>query len=233
MQRPVLEEPKSGRSAWAAALMTAAVALWQAPSASATTISDPLTLSYCKSNCASGPFGTVAVSSVDANDVTVALTLAPGEVFNIAGGTGAGKPLLFELSGNPTVSVSGLPAGFSLIQMPPPGMIMADGSGSWNYAIVCPSSCGSGTSQWMTNPTSLFFTITSAAGISPMSFVQNGKSLFFATDIGVSTGTPGSYGTYDVAATSASQVPLPAAGFLLLSALGALGLFGRRRFARG
>jgi hypothetical protein len=60
-----------------------------------------------------GPFGTVTVSSVagQPNELNVMLTLDPGEVF---ASTGAGSALLFDVSGNPTLSVmSLLPAGYS------------------------------------------------------------------------------------------------------------------------
>ncbi len=51
----------------------------------------------------SAPWGTVTVSSLSSTEVSVSLMLAPNEVFNIAGGNGAGKPLLFDISGSPTV----------------------------------------------------------------------------------------------------------------------------------
>ncbi len=63
-------------------------------------------------------------------------------------------------------------------------MTMADGSGSWNYSIQCTNStfCGTGTSNMVPGP--INFDLTLASGISPASFVQNGKSLYFASDIG-------------------------------------------------
>src|SRR5262252_782202 len=61
-----------------------------------------------------GPFGTVSVSAVsgEPNEISVTLTLDPGEVF---ANTGAGAALLFDIAGNPSdlALVSVMPSGFS------------------------------------------------------------------------------------------------------------------------
>jgi hypothetical protein len=57
--------------------------------------------------------------------------------------TGAGAALLFDVQGNPALTVSGpLTSGFSFVQ--PASPLIADGSGKWNSEIFC-TVCGSGT----------------------------------------------------------------------------------------
>lgn len=214
------------KSFWGIALL-GIVGVIAASSATASTVTYNLTDCFIGGGCStSAPWGTVTVSSLSSTEVSVSLTLASNEVFNIAGGNGAGKPLLFDISGSPTVVVSGLASQFSLVQ----GMMtMADGSGSWDYSIQCSSStaCGTGTSQMVTGP--INFDLTLASGISPASFVQNGKSLYFASDIGIPSGG-GNYATGDVGAPTATPVPLSPSLVLLSSALlGGSGLMRRRK----
>ena len=191
--------------------------------ASASTLTYNLTTNDCSSGCGSGPFGTVTVSSISSTEVSVNLTLAANEVFAV---TGAGDALLFDLTGNPTISISNLTTGFSADRIASGGSIHAGGTGHWQYDIVC-SGCGNGTSSPnLSGP--INFDVTVAGGITPASFIQNDNSLFFATDIGVSNGR-GGYSTGDVAAPSVSATPLPAALPLFIGGLGMIGLLSRRR----
>jgi hypothetical protein len=76
----------------------------------------------------------------------------------------------------------------------------------------------------------LNFDVTVAGGITPSSFIQNGDSLFFATDIGV--GYPSCTATGDVAAPTATVVaatPEPTSLALLGGALAGFGMMSRRR----
>jgi hypothetical protein len=214
------------------------IALSHAPSALASTITYSLTAddqsgTMCMTGCPGAPYGTVTVSTVQTNEVLVSLSLNSGEVFSLPGGNGAGMPLLFDLSGNPRVTVSNLstltpgvsgkPVGTLTLNQSPSG-IMADGTGTWNYDISC-TTCSTGTSGQYTGVVSFDLTAT---GLTPASFAKNAKGLFFATDIGIPNGS-GSYTTGDVAATAGTAVPLPAAAWLLLSGVGALGAFARRK----
>jgi hypothetical protein len=172
-------------SLWSVALL-GVIGLTATSPATADTIMYSLTDCFIGGGCpTSAPWGTVTVSSLSSTEVSVSLALAPNEVFNIAGGNGAGKPLLFDISGTPTVVVSGLAPQFSLVQHM---MTMADGSGKWDYSIQCTDStvCGTGTSNKVAGP--INFDLTLASGISPASLVVNGKNLYFASDIGISTG---------------------------------------------
>jgi hypothetical protein len=205
---------------WATAV--ALVAVHVCPPAYASTLSFDLTKSYQSGNACTGcgPFGTVTVSSVTANEVQITLTLAPGNLFAFGG---AGKPLVFDVFGNPTITnfqvtttpANAPPNGFTFTQAPP--VIMADGTGTWNDAVSC-GTCAGGTGGNISG--TLSFLLTTATPISPASFVQNGMGLYFASDIGVSSGPTG-----DVAALA--PVPLPAAAWLLLSGLGGLSAFAR------
>ena len=216
------------QSLWGVALL-GVIGVTATSKAPASTLTYSLTDCFIGGDCpTSAPLGTVTVSSLSSTEVSVSLMLAPNEVFNIAGGNGAGKPLLFDISGSPTVLVSGLASQFSLVQ----GMMtMADGSGSWNHSIQCTNStfCGTGTSNMVPGP--INFDLTLASGISPASFVQNGKSLYFASDIGIPSGG-GNYTTGDVGALNATPVPLPPSLVLLSGALlGSVSLTRRRRGA--
>ena len=219
----------------AAAVLAAVAASGGEAARASTLLTTVLTNSYQSGNSCSncGPFGTVTVSSMsNPDEVQITLTLEPNEVFNIAGGTGAGKPLLFDISGDPTnmtMQMVTLPTGtqaswFSLSETHQ--MVMADGTGIWSDAIVC-GGCATGTSGNYSGTLSFYLTATTP--LTASSFVANtpngnkGGGLYFGSDIGLNSLTG------DVAAPSVTAVPLPAAGWLFFSALGGLGLLQARR----
>lgn len=174
----------------------------------------------------------MAVSQLTSNEVSVTLTLAKGEVFAFGG---AGEPLLFNLTNDPTLSPSSVSTPTSNLSTPETfafndsPMHMADGTGTWDYYISC-TSCGGGTSMSSTGtggaPVSLSFDVT-LSGLTPQSFLAtSSKGFTFATDVGIPNGS-GGFMTGDVAGTT--PVPLPPSVVLLGSALVAgLLLTGRR-----
>jgi len=197
------------------------------PHARADVLTYPLTTCQISKGCGSSTsFGTVTVSSLNSNEVSVTLTLAPNEVFAFGG---AGQPLLFNVANDPSISISNLTSNltntFAFNNAP---MTMADGTGKWDYFISC-SSCGTGTSLSTTGPggasVSVSFDVT-LTGITPESFTQSTKGFTFASDIGIPNGS-GGFMTGDVGATT--PVPLPPAVVLLGSALLAALVFMRRR----
>jgi hypothetical protein len=104
--------------------------------------------------------------------------------------------------------------------------IHADGTGNWQYGILCTTGCGNGTSPPQ-NSGPLNFDVTVAGGITPSSFIQNGNNLFFASDVGTGCNGTACTSTGDVGAPTAVPVPAPAIGhgLLVLLAIGGV-LFG-------
>lgn len=141
------------------------------PAARADIIIFTLTAAGC-GGCPSGPFGTITVSQLGLDHVSVVESLAP----NVFANTGAGNALGYTLDVSATVS-NLLPAGVFTAGGPdsfPP-------LGAFGSTIVC-SGCGSGTGP--PQYSSLSFTLT-GSGLTPANFVANSLGYFFASDIGV------------------------------------------------
>jgi len=180
-----------------------------------------------------GPFGIVTVSSIagHTNEVSVMLTLTPdaGEVF---AKSGAGAALLFDVQGNPALTVSGLSSSFSFVQpTAAQGPIMADGSGQWNTEILC-MVCRSGTSPPQdAGPISFILSVASGSTLAASDFVPNNNNFYFASDLGVPNGSGGFF-TGDVITKNAlTPVPLPAPVWLMMSGLAGLLGWTRKRHA--
>jgi hypothetical protein len=191
--------------------------------ASAATFVGTLTSDDCTGNCGpqTGGFGSVKINDIGTNEVEVTVTLFNGNKFV---STGAGFALAYELSGVTQVTYSNVTTGFGSASTnpQPAGSFMADGTGTFNYAVAC-TGCGPGGSSPLSGP--LTFDIT-GTGLSTASFTTNSNTPanFFSVDI--LSGTTGKTG--DVDSESLTAVPLPAAAFLLGPVLG-LGYFGVRR----
>lgn len=209
------------------AALLGVIATFSVPPAMADMVSYTTSLQSGNMCSGCGPFGTVTVTGVagHSNEVDVSVTLASGEVY---ANTGAGSALLFDVSTNPTLSVSDLTSGFGFFQ----SSTHADGSGTWDTYIQC-EVCGSGVSPPQDSGPVSFILSVSSGSLSPSSFVTNGNDYLFAADVGI-PGRSGGFTTGDVVATGKlTPVPVPAAAWLLISGLGALGAtLGRRHALR-
>src|SRR5947209_8544177 len=113
------------------ALFAAVFTLAALPSAA---LAVQYTLNYDKCTGGCGTAGTVTLTQSVA-DVVVNVTLTSGDRFAL-GGNGFAGAFVFNLAGNPTISVSGLPLGFSLLSRSA-GDLKQDAFGNFDYAIVC------------------------------------------------------------------------------------------------
>jgi len=188
------------------------------PAALADTYS--LTVDHCSGGCGTGPFGTIDVTQDGANTVLVDVNLTSSEFVS----TGFPGSFAFDLLGNPTISVTSLTSGWSLLSTSA-GSLHFDGFGKLDYALVCVI-CGNGGSNPFPGPVS--FEVT-APGLTPGSFQDlsagGSPSVYFVADILGSTGKTGPVG----ATLTSTSVPEPAPLGLLTFGLAAAALLRSRR----
>ena len=177
--------------------------------------------------CGSGPFGSVTLQQTGANVlVTVALNAGNGFI-----DTGAGDPLLFNIIGFPSLSVTGLTPGFTF-STNRPSLTHADGSGNWMYSILCAGgACGPGGSSPFFG--SFSFTVLN---VLETSFVATNESNdnFFAVDICFNNTANGCTATGDVWTNtpvpgSPPRITLPEPGSLALLGIAMLAFGAARR----
>ena len=118
-------------------LTVTAVLIGTATSASADVITYSLTSDFCSGTCGTAPFGTVTATDIGAGEVQVTVALKAGEDFAKTG-AGGENTLLWNLSGTPTLTDFTSAASNNqpvALASTTDGSIMADGTGSWQYAI--------------------------------------------------------------------------------------------------
>jgi hypothetical protein len=162
--------------------------------------------------------GTVTVSSIDANDVEVTVTLASGNVFAI---TGDGDDQVFLFNVDKSVTLVGtITSPFG----PLGGSFTLNGSGkggTYSNGIGCVSSptvkC-TGTSDLLTGPIS--FELKNSGGLTVTDFTKSSGGDFFAEDIGVPDGKGGfSTGVTTSDTVTITSTPEPASIVLLVGVL--------------
>lgn len=205
-----------------ALLVAVAVTFMAAGSASANSITFNITSDHCTGGCLVGATaGTIVVNDNVANQLTFTVTLlAP---YNFVD-TGLDATFGFNLNGNPTITYSGITAGFSANGGSPVGAqsLHIDGTGFFEYGLNCPG-CGNG-APGLHGP--LTFTI-SAAGLTLASLQQNALNQFFAVDV---FSNPAAGGNGNTGALDASVGTVPDGGTTVgLLGLGMLGLGYLRR----
>jgi hypothetical protein len=205
-------------------LLAAVVLGIASQTANAAVLTFNLTSDHCSGGCLTGQTsgGLITITDAGANTVTVMVALANNNKFVK---TGFDTDFGFNLSGNPTITYSGVTSGFDPTGSNPQaaGSLHMDGTGFFAYGVTC-TVCGPGASNPQTGP--LNFTIT-AAGLSTASFVQNADNQFFAVDM--ISGTTGNTGAVDASVKNVTT-PEPNVLFGLGLGLVSLGLAGRRYF---
>jgi len=199
--------------------------------AQASVIQYTLTSQHCTGAC--GPtgatFGTVTLTDTVANTVQVTVSLnSPYEFVH----TGFDVTVAFDLLGNPTISAGSITSGWSLFNGGVPTTIHMDGTGDFEYGVVC-DVCGTGSSN--AQPGSVNFTLT-GTGLSAASFADVNTN-FFAVDIfNSATSGVGAGNTGLVDATGGgiiiTSTPEPGSFALLGGGLVALSLVLRKRAKR-
>ena len=206
--------------------LTAAAILCSAGATQAATITYTITSDHCTGGCLTNQTngGTITVTDTGANTVQVDVELANLNKFV---NTGLDGTVDFNLAGNPTITYSGLPANWDVLNSAtntaPAGSLHFDGLGDFEYGVEWVGGVGGGGADG----SSLIFTIT-GTGLSSASFESNGTA-FFGIDI--ISGTTGNTGAVDA---GPGTVTVPDGGStltLLGSVLLGVGML-RRRFSK-
>lgn len=172
--------------------------------------------------------GTVTVTSIDADDVKVKVTLASGDVFAI-GGDGDSQVFLFNVDESVTVVAGSITSPFG----PLGGPFTLSGSGkggTYSNGIGCmspPAAHCNGTSDNLTGP--LTFELYNSGGLTVNDFTKSTGGDFFAEDIGVPDGN-GGFNTGVTTSDGVTITPTPEpTSIVLLAGVLAMTLFSLRK----
>jgi hypothetical protein len=216
---------------WAAALAPLALAAatlgWGA-AAQAATVYD-LNVDSCSSGCGYSDYGTVTVTGQGSDTLTVSIALTSPNIFFNQAGNGF-DAVGFDLVGDPTVTIAGLPSTFTANASQSFGTHHEDGLGDFGYVINYDGP--NGNSDLTIND--LMFTIT---GTSPLTLgstasTHNGviTNDFFEVDVAAITGNVVATGPVGATLGTVSAAPEPATWGLMIIGVGMAG--GALRAAR-
>lgn len=181
----------------------------------------------CSTGCSVLPAGTITLTQIATDQVSVELQLGPD--YSIRDSSNNHNSFTFNISGVSNFAVSGITSGDTDVKtfgFDSAGPYSQAGFGSFQYRIDC-RDCPNNNSQITRR---LSFTAT-GTGLTITSFSANTSGYYFSADIGGKTQAAG-IGLTGVAATKTftdSAVPEPTSMLMLFSAFGGLILLRRKQ----
>ena len=176
-----------------------------------------LNVDSCSGGCGLSDYGTVTVTGQGTDVLNISIALSPASVFFNQAGNGL-DAVGFDLVGNPTVTIGGLPSTFGTNGSQAHGTNHEDGLGDYGYIV---SWVGPPTSNSPLTTHDVSFTVTGTSPLTLGSTLSNAQNIFFSVDIAnrasadvVNTGVVGA---------TLSAVPEPATWAFMLFGVGAIG----------
>ena len=202
----------------------AALAALASTPASATVGTYSLSVADPAAGLGSGPYGTITVTENGDGTLTFVETLLNG--FRIHGGNDNHDAAAFTIIGDPSLTISGLTAGFTTENLGPGTSDSEPPFGNFQTSIVCTTACGNGYDGGFAGQ--LTFTVGAASALSLGSLgfnVYNGQNIYVTSDLVNANGLTGNVGATLV---NTPSVPEPATWAMMLIGFGATGVAMRR-----